>query len=173
MTVANKIVIASMTFTIAFAVLYTICTEFNLPLLTYHPAIGQVDFLRTPERRGPAMYWYGWMLTSLIGATVVAAIASVSRETWLQRAIAFGTIVAIGYLVVYTLALFVYDRATIELEFLKSRWYAAIAALVIAALISYRLPAKWNQRLWPGWVSAVPIGALAVLAYYLSPYFTR
>jgi len=87
-----------MTFTIAFAVLYTICTEFNLPLLTYHPVIGQVDFLRTPERRGPAMYWYGWMLTSLIGATVVAAIAGMIRESWLQRAIAFGAIVAIGYL---------------------------------------------------------------------------
>ncbi len=173
MTIANKIVVASMTFTIAFAVLYTICTEFNLPLLTYHPVIGQIDFLQTPERRGPAMYWYGWMLTSLIGASVVAAIAGMIRESWLQRAITFGAIVAIGYLVVYTLALFVYDRATVELEFLKSRWYSAIAALVIAALISYLLPAKWNQRLWPGWVCAVPIGALAVLAYYLSPYFTR
>ncbi len=173
MIATNKAVIAAMTFTISYAVIYAICTEVNLPLLTYHPVIGEIDFLRTPERRGPVMYWYGWMLTSLIGAGALAAIASVTPETWLQRAIAFGAIVAVGYLFVYTLALFVYDRATVELEFLKSRWYSAIAALVIAALISYLLPAKWNQRLWPGWVSAVPIGALAVLAYYLSPYFTR
>jgi hypothetical protein len=27
--------------------------------------------------------------------------------------------------------------------------------------------------LWQGWVWLVPIGALAVLAYYLTPFFTR
>ena len=65
------------------------------------------------------------------------------------------------------------DKATVELEFLKSRSLSVVAALVVAAAISFFAPAKWNQRLWPGWVCVVPIGALAVLAYYLTPYFTR
>jgi len=46
-------------------------------------------------------------------------------------------------------------------------------ALAAAAALSFFAPAKWNQRLWPGWVCVVPIGVLAVLAYYLAPYFTR
>src|SRR6266850_203963 len=108
MTATNKTVIAGMTFTVSYAVIYVICTEFNLPLATYHPVIGEIDFLWKPERRGPAMYWYGWMLSALIGAAALAAIASVTPETWLQRAITFGAVAAVGYLLIYTLALFVY-----------------------------------------------------------------
>jgi hypothetical protein len=135
--------------------------------------IGQVDFLWTPERQGPAMYWYGWMLTSLIGAVAVAWIASLAPEQWLQRAILFGCIAAVGYLILYTLALFIYDKATVELEFLKSRPLSVVASLVAAAAISFFAPARWSERLWPGWVWVVPMGGLAVLAYYLTPYFTR
>lgn len=64
-------------------------------------------------------------------------------------------------------------KATVELEFLKSRSLSVVAALVVAAAISFFAPTTWNERLWPGWVCVVPIGALAVLAYYLTPYFTR
>src|SRR5215211_6908678 len=32
-------------------------------------------------------------------------------------------------------------------------------------------PTSWNERVWPGWVWVVPIGAMAVLGYYLTPYF--
>jgi len=94
------------------------------------------------------------------------------REAGCNGAIAFGAIVAIGYLVVYTLALSFYDRATVELEFLKSRWYSAIAALVIAALISYLLPAKWNQRFGPVGSPPSPSGRWPS-GLLLSPYFTR
>jgi hypothetical protein len=69
--------------------------------------------------------------------------------------------------------LFVYDKATVELEFLKSRWLSIAAAVVVAAVISLLAPASWTQQLWPGWAWMVPLGALAVLGYYLSPYFTR
>ena len=91
----------------------------------------------------------------------------------MQRAIAFGSIGAAAYLVLYTLALFVYERASIELEFLKSRWTSIAAAVILAAVISLLAPASWTRRLWPGWAWVVPLGALAVLGYYLSPYFTR
>src|SRR5262245_28277375 len=172
MMASSKLAVFTIVFGVAYAAIYVISTELNLPLLTYHPVIGEVDFLWTPERRGPAMYWYGWMLTSLIGAVAVACIASAAPEAVVQRVILFVCLAAVACLVLYTLALFIYDKATVELEFLKSRSLSVIAALVVAA-ISFFAPTKWNQRLWPGWVCVVPIGALAVLAYYLTPYFTR
>jgi hypothetical protein len=70
------------------------------------------------------MYWYGWMLTSLFGAAALASIASIVLEQWVQRAIFFGCLAAVGYLIFYTLALLVYDEATVELGFLKSRWFS-------------------------------------------------
>lgn len=73
MTASSKVVVFTIVFGVAYAVIYVICTEINLPLVTYHPVIGEVDVLWTPERRGPAMYWYGWMLTSLIGALALVS----------------------------------------------------------------------------------------------------
>ena len=173
MTASSKIAVFTTVFGVAYAVLYVICTEINLPLVTYHPAIGEVDVLWTPPQRGPAMYWYGWMLTSLIGALVLAWLASVVSEQWVQRTIFFGCVAAVAYLILYTVALFIYDKATVELEFLKFRSPAIAAALVAAGGISFFAPARWQQRLWPGWAWLVPIGVLAVLAYYLTPFFTR
>jgi integral membrane sensor domain MASE1 len=172
-TASSKVVVLTTVFGVAYAVIYVICTEINLPLVTYHPVIGEVDVLWTPERRGPAMYWYGWMLTSLIGALALAWLAIIVPEQWVQRAIFFGCTAAVGYLIFYTAALFIYDRATVELEFLKSRPLAVVAALVAAAGISFFASSRWQQRLWPGWIWLVPIGALVVLGYYLTPFFTR
>jgi hypothetical protein len=173
MMATNKIPVFALTFGVAYEAIYTVCTEINLPLLTYHPVIGEMDFLWQPPRRGPAMYWYGWMLTSAIGAVVLGWIGMTIPEQWLQRAILFGCLAAAAYLLLYTVALFIYDKATVELEFLKSRWLSAIAAAVVAAVISCFAPAHWNRRLWPGWMWVVPIGSLAVLGYYLTPYFTQ
>src|SRR5215475_8595135 len=59
------------TFAVAFAVagpiLYFACLFWNLPLVTYHPAMNRIDFGWTPavSGEGPAMYWYGWTLTVL------------------------------------------------------------------------------------------------------------
>jgi hypothetical protein len=173
MIAPNKTAVIATTFTVGYAVLYVICTELNLPVVSYHPLIGEIDLLRTPERRGPAMYWYGWMLSALIGAAVLAGIAAVVPEKWMQRTMAFGSFVAVGYVTISSLAFFAYDRAPIELEWLKSRWLSVAAAIALAAIVSYLVSAKWGERVWPGWASVVPIGALAVVGYYLTPYFTR
>src|SRR5262249_57456452 len=98
---------------------------------------------------------------------------SVGWEAWVQGVMFLCCAGGVAYLIFYTLALLIYDKATVELEFLKSRSLSLVAALVVTATISFFAPTKWNQRLWPGWVCVVPIGALAVLAYYLAPYFTR
>ena len=173
MTASSKAAVFTIAFGVAYAVIYVICTEMNLPLVTYHPVIGEVDVLWAPPRSGPAMYWYGWMLSSLIGALAVAWLAGFVPEQWVQRAIFFGCVAAVGYLIFYTVALFTYDKAPVELEFLKSRPLAVVAALVAAAGVSFFASSRWQQRLWPGWIWLVPIGALVVLGYYLTPFFTR
>ena len=173
MMATDRTAMFAMTFTVGYAVIYAVCTELNLPLLTYHPVIGEIDLLGTPPRSGPAMYWYGWLLASLIGATILAGVATITPEKWMQRSITFGVLVAVGYLIVSSVALFIYDKATVELEFLKSRWLSVTAAIVLAAAVSLFTPTSWNERIWPGWVWVVPIGAMAVLGYYLTPYFTR
>ncbi len=58
-----------------FALIYIISVELNWALYTYHPKIGQFGWLVEPSRDGPPMYWYGWLVTSTLGATAVSATA--------------------------------------------------------------------------------------------------
>jgi hypothetical protein len=173
MNSSDKIPVFALVFGIAFAVIYVISTEVNLPLLTYHPAIGEVGILWQPPKSGPAMYWYGWILTSTLGALAVALIAIATPEPWLQRLITFGCAAAAAYLILYTLALFIYDNASLELGFLQSRWLSAAAAVVVAAILAAIVPSRWNKQVWHGWIWLVPVGAIGVLAYYLVPYFKQ
>ena len=72
-------------FSASFAVIYLISMYYNLALITYHPAINQVEFLVAPPKTGPAMYWYGWLLTSALGGAAVAALALVVPDRWAAR----------------------------------------------------------------------------------------
>jgi hypothetical protein len=173
MMTTDKTTLFAVAFAVCCAVLYAICTELNLPLVTYHPVIGEIDLGRTPPRSGPAMYWYGWMLTAGVAAAALAALATLVPERWLQRAILVAALAAVVYSVAYTVALLVYENATVELEFLKWRSLSLAAAVTVALLAGVFVPASWRERLWPGWAWLVPIGALSVLCYYLTPYFTR
>jgi len=63
-------------FAAAFAVIYVIAVEYNLALVTYHPKLKEWGFLtEQPKAGGPAMYWYGWILTATLGAGVVSLAA--------------------------------------------------------------------------------------------------
>ncbi len=68
----------ALVFGIAFAVLYVVCDMAALPLFTYHPGTDRIDFGYTPARRdeGPAMYWYGWIASSALGAFILGLLAS-------------------------------------------------------------------------------------------------
>jgi hypothetical protein len=88
-TAASKSVASSTgfkTFAIVFgfgtAALYVLCDMMNWPLFTYHPATNQVDLFYASPRRGegPAMYWYGWTATSLVGAAVLGVLATFLPE---------------------------------------------------------------------------------------------
>ena len=77
------------TFVITFAVvgvlLYCVCLFLNLPTFTYHPAVNRIEWGWGPARsgEGPAMYWYGWLATSGLGALAAAAIANwVPAKLW-------------------------------------------------------------------------------------------
>jgi hypothetical protein len=70
------------TFTIVFAiaapVIYVVSELANLPLFTYHPGTGRIDFGWAAARanEGPAMYWYGWIATMLISSALLGALTS-------------------------------------------------------------------------------------------------
>ncbi len=62
-------------FSIAFALIYIASVEYNLALITYHPQIFRWGLLAEAPKEGPAMYWYGWLLTSALGAGAIAALS--------------------------------------------------------------------------------------------------
>jgi hypothetical protein len=64
-------------FGIAFAVIYIASVYFNWALLTYHPQLVQWGPLVQAPKQGPAMYWYGWLLTSALGAGAIAGLSLV------------------------------------------------------------------------------------------------
>ena len=65
-------------FAIAFPVVYVLCDIFNLALFTFHPATYRIEWGAQPGRsgQGPAMYWYGWTATTLIGSFVLGLVAT-------------------------------------------------------------------------------------------------
>jgi hypothetical protein len=64
-------------FGIVCSLVYALAVYKNYALFTYHPAIGEFGWGAEKAREGgPAMYWYGWIATSVISGTVAGFIAS-------------------------------------------------------------------------------------------------
>ena len=65
-------------FAIATPVIYVTCEMANIPLFTYHPGTGNMNFGWAPavKDEGPAMHWYGWTLTTLLGAGALGLAAA-------------------------------------------------------------------------------------------------
>jgi len=74
-------------FSITATVVYVLCDLLGWPLFTYHPATGRLEWGYALPRRneGPVMYWYGWVLTTAIVSTVVAALATFVPENVTRR----------------------------------------------------------------------------------------
>src|SRR3954463_475015 len=95
----------ALVFAIFFPVLYVICDLFNLPLFTYHPATNRFDLWWAPARsgEGPAMYWYGWTATCLIGGTILGLLGTLLPESTVKKIPLFvvwlGPILAVPLLV--------------------------------------------------------------------------
>ena len=92
-----------------FAVLYVFSVEQNWALFTYHPKANEWGWLVQPFRPSPtggraepAMYWYGWLATSFLGASAasLAALPFLKRWTppdWLGWAIPLAVMVSFLY----------------------------------------------------------------------------
>jgi hypothetical protein len=72
----------ALVFGICFAILYVVCDMAALPMFTYHPGTDRIDPGFAPARRdeGPAMYWYGWIATSALGAFMLGLVAAMLPE---------------------------------------------------------------------------------------------
>ena len=70
----------ALTFAIAAPVIYVICELQNWPVFTYHPGTGRVDWgwAAAVKDEGPAMYWFGWNLSMVIGGAVIAGLATLA-----------------------------------------------------------------------------------------------
>jgi hypothetical protein len=62
-------------FAAAFAVIYVLAVQYNWALFTYHPKIYEWQWLAQPAKNGPPMYWYGWLVTSVLGAGAVSLVS--------------------------------------------------------------------------------------------------
>jgi hypothetical protein len=161
-------------FSVVFAVLYLVASYFNLALITYHPALKELDLLVQPPKAGPAMYWYGWITTAAIGAFVASTMATFVPDRWdrwVQWVITFAFVYAVLYVIVHYLALFIYDQATVELEFLKHPATSAAGAFVAAVLASIFFPVRWTRRLWSGWTGVIPLSVMLVFVFLLRGWF--
>jgi hypothetical protein len=69
--------IFTIAFSVGFALLYVLSVEYNWALFTYHAASEEFGpLVQKPKDGGPAMYWYGWLATSAIGAFLIALVAA-------------------------------------------------------------------------------------------------
>ena len=74
-------------FAIATPIIYVTCEMVNIPLFTYHPGTGNLNFGWVPavKDEGPAMHWYGWTAATLLGAGVLGLIAAMLPESAARR----------------------------------------------------------------------------------------
>lgn len=62
-------------FSAAFAVIYAIAVEGNFAAVTYHPKTATWGWLTQEATNGPAMHWYGWLITAFAGAVIVSILS--------------------------------------------------------------------------------------------------
>jgi hypothetical protein len=76
MTVPRSFSVFAIVFAVTYALVYSIAVWKNYALFTYHPATNEFSLgVEKPKDGGLAMYWYGWMATAGIAASVVSLVA--------------------------------------------------------------------------------------------------
>jgi len=105
MTTARKFPVFATTFAVVYAVAYVFALENNYAIFTYHPVLNEFALFVEEPKTGPAMYWYGWMVTAGIAAFAAGAIACIVPENLTKRlwsgwswAVPVITMFAFGYL---------------------------------------------------------------------------
>ena len=85
MTPPRSFPVFAVVFAAAYAVAYVIAVQQNLALFTYHPALNEFGAGVQKAKDGPAMYWYGWMATAGIAASIAGLLACWLPESLSSR----------------------------------------------------------------------------------------
>jgi hypothetical protein len=154
-------------FSITAPILYVLCELFSLPLFTYHPATNRVDFGWAAGRsgEGPAMYWYGWVATMLIGSAILGWIATLLPEH------------KVSALTIWTVPILVSAVMLIAAS-TGGGWMwvysgVAIAITVIVCAVTWRLPESTNSKILLNLLWLLPILAMIPLAWALKPFWEK
>lgn len=87
-------------FSAAFAIIYAIAVESNLAAITYHPKTDQWGWLTQEATNGPAMHWYGWLITAFVGALIVSTVSLPLTQRW-QPPVWIGWAVPLAVMMVF------------------------------------------------------------------------
>ena len=84
---SNKFRAFVLVFSISAAALYVLCIQLGLASFTFHPGTGRLEWGQTLARRneGPVMYWYGWVLSTLVGASALGLLATLLPDNITRR----------------------------------------------------------------------------------------
>jgi hypothetical protein len=83
--VSARVAAFAVVFAVVYALAYLAAVENNWALVTYHPQLGEFGLGVEKAREGPAMYWFGWLIT----AGIIAALAGIVAALLPERATRF------------------------------------------------------------------------------------
>lgn len=74
-------------FSVSFSATYVLADIYKAPVFSYYPATHKISLGWTPSTMddGPAMYWYGWLVTSLFSALVCSFLCSIFPLSVMKR----------------------------------------------------------------------------------------
>ena len=102
MTVPRAFPAFAIVFAVVYSVVYVICVEQNYALFSYHPAINKFGMGVQEPLDGPVMFWYGWIATAGIAASIAGLVAAslpqgIVRRLWSG----WSWLVPVGVMVVF------------------------------------------------------------------------
>ncbi len=79
---------AAPAFAVAFAIFYVLAFTFNYTPFTYFPALNEIKLGVVPgsDTVGPPIFWYGWLVYSILAGLVGAAVALVLPAKLTEKA---------------------------------------------------------------------------------------
>ena len=95
-------------FSASFSLSYLLVDIYKLPFLSYFPATHQIVLGWTPStpEDGPAMYWYGWIVSSALIALSLSLLSRMLPESllrWIPVSIAWIVHITLIPALIYTL----------------------------------------------------------------------